>query len=60
MAVVAAEKSARIQISCGAKARRLAPGRIYLNRIREIELGRVFSRVAGVASVPTELKSTTT
>ena len=28
---------------------RLAPGRIYLSRIREIELGRVFSRVAGVA-----------
>ena len=28
---------------------RLAPGRIYLNRIREIQLGRVFSRVAGVA-----------
>ena len=28
---------------------RLAPGRIYLNRIREIQLGHVFSRVAGVA-----------
>ncbi len=27
----------------------LAPGRIYLNRIREIELGRLFSRVVGVA-----------
>ena len=28
---------------------RLAPGRIYLNRIREIHSGQVFSRVAGVA-----------
>ncbi|KZR64212.1 DUF3370 domain-containing protein [Prochlorococcus sp. MIT 1306] len=28
---------------------RLAPGRTYLNRISEIETGKVFSRVAGVA-----------
>ncbi len=28
---------------------RLAPGRIYLNRVADIESGRVFSRVGGVA-----------
>ena len=50
MAVVAAEKSAQdSDLFAVLQARRLAPGRIYLNRIREIELGRVFSRVAGVA-----------
>ena len=50
MAVVAAEQSAQdSDLFAVLQSRRLAPGRIYLNRIREIELGRVFSRVAGVA-----------
>ena len=50
MAVVASEQAdspeALFQVL---NSGRLAPGRIYLNRIREIEMGRVFSRVAGVA-----------
>ncbi len=50
MAVVAAEQSAEdSDLFAVLQSGRLAPGRIYLNRIREIELGRVFSRVAGVA-----------
>ena len=50
MAVVAAEQSAQDPELFGVlQSGRLAPGRIYLNRIREIQLGRVFSRVAGVA-----------
>ena len=50
MAVVAAEETndPRRLISV-LNSGRLAPGRIYLNRIRDIQLGRVFSRVAGVA-----------
>ena len=50
MAVVAAEQSAKdAELFAVLQSGRLAPGRIYLNRIREIQLGRVFSRVAGVA-----------
>ena len=50
MAVVAAEESTRdSDLFAVLQSGRLAPGRIYLNRIREIQLGRVFSRVAGVA-----------
>ena len=50
MAVVAAEKSAQdADLLATLQSGLLAPGRIYLNRIDEIHLGRVFSRVAGVA-----------
>ena len=50
MAVVAAEETRNEQDLIAVLDRgRLAPGRIYLNRIREIETGQVFSRVAGVA-----------
>ena len=50
MAVVAAEETQQEQDLIAVLDRgRLAPGRIYLNRIREIETGEVFSRVAGVA-----------
>ena len=50
MAVIAAEESTRdSDLFAVLQSGRLAPGRIYLNRIREIQLGRVFSRVAGVA-----------
>ena len=50
MAVVAAEQSTQdSDLFAVLQSGRLAPGRIYLNRIREIQLGRVFSRVAGVA-----------
>ena len=50
MAVVASEQTSSDQDLFTVLDRgRLAPGRIYLNRIREIQLGRVFSRVAGVA-----------
>ena len=50
MAVVAAEQSAQdADLFVLLQSGRLAPGRIYLNRIRETQLGRVFSRVAGVA-----------
>ena len=50
MAVIAAEETQdeRSLISVLDRGR-LAPGRIYLNRIREIQSGQVFSRVAGVA-----------
>ena len=50
MAVVASEQTSSDQkLFSVLDAGRLAPGRIYLNRIREIQLGRIFSRVAGVA-----------
>ena len=50
MAVVAAEQSAQdSDLVAILQSGRLAPGRIYLNRISDIQLGRVFSRVAGVA-----------
>ena len=50
MAVVAAEESQNEADLIAVLDRgRLAPGRIYLNRVREIEQGKVFSRVAGVA-----------
>ena len=50
MAVVAAEETRNEQdLIAVLDQGRLAPGRIYLNRIREIETGQVFSRVAGVA-----------
>lgn len=50
MAVVAAEQATTpADLIKVLDSGRLAPGRIYLSRIREIELGRVFSRVAGVA-----------
>ena len=50
MAVVAAEQAGQdSDLFAVLQSGRLAPGRIYLNRIREIQLGRVFSRVAGVA-----------
>ena len=50
MAVVASEQTSSDQnLFSVLDNGRLAPGRIYLNRIREIQLGRVFSRVAGVA-----------
>ena len=50
MAVVAAEETNDPgRLISVLNAGRLAPGRIYLNRVREIQLGRVFSRVAGVA-----------
>ena len=50
MAVVAAEESQNEQdLLAVLDQGKLAPGRIYLNRVREIETGKVFSRVAGVA-----------
>ena len=50
MAVVASEQTSSDQkLFSILDSGRLAPGRIYLNRIREIQLGQVFSRVAGVA-----------
>jgi hypothetical protein len=50
MAVVASEQTSSNENLFSILDRgRLAPGRIYLDRIREIQLGRVFSRVAGVA-----------
>ena len=50
LAVVAAEEKQSAQALLSVLRRgRLAPGRIYLNRIREIQSGEVFSRVAGVA-----------
>ncbi len=50
MAVVASEQTSSDQkLFSVLDAGRLALGRIYLNRIKEIQLGRVFSRVAGVA-----------
>ena len=50
MAVVAAEATQdEADLLAVLDQGRLAPGRIYLNRIREIETRKVFSRVAGVA-----------
>lgn len=50
MAVVAAEETNNpAELIAVLNSGKLAPGRIYLNRVREIQLGRVFSRVAGVA-----------
>ena len=50
MAVIAAEETQDEQALIAVLDRgKLAPGRIYLNRIREIQSGQVFSRVAGVA-----------
>ena len=50
LAVVAAEeKSSELDLITILKSGFLAPGRIYLSRIREIQSGKVFSRVAGVA-----------
>jgi hypothetical protein len=50
MAVVAAEETKQDQdLVAMLDQGRLAPGRIYLNRIREIQAGQIFSRVAGVA-----------
>jgi len=50
MAVVAAQDPrSDADIMAVLDAGRLAPGRIYLNRISQIENGTVFSRVAGVA-----------
>ncbi|QNI58495.1 hypothetical protein SynBIOSU31_01623 [Synechococcus sp. BIOS-U3-1] len=50
MAVIAAEETQDESALIAVLDRgQLAPGRIYLNRIREIQSGQVFSRVAGVA-----------
>ena len=50
MAVVAAEDpQSDADLIAVLDQRRLAPGRVYLSRIRQIENGTVFSRVAGVA-----------
>ncbi|WP_241466616.1 MULTISPECIES: DUF3370 domain-containing protein [unclassified Prochlorococcus] len=50
LAVVAAEgATSEKDLIAILNSGRLAPGRTYLNRISEIETGKVFSRVAGVA-----------
>lgn len=50
MAVVAAKNpNSDADILAVLDSRRLAPGRIYLSRVRQIQDGTVFSRVAGVA-----------
>ena len=50
LAVVAAEETNQEQeLIAVLDSNRLAPGRIYLNRLNEIRTGKVFSRVAGVA-----------
>ncbi len=50
MAVVAArDPQSDADIFAVLDSRRLAPGRIYLSRVRQIQNGTVFSRVAGVA-----------
>lgn len=50
MAVIAAEETKNENELIAVLNRgRLAPGRIYLNRLKEIQAGTVFSRVAGVA-----------
>ena len=50
LAVVAAEETNQDQeLIAVLDSRKLAPGRIYLNRLNEIRTGKVFSRVAGVA-----------
>ena len=50
MAAVAAEQDSQDRDLIAVLNRgRLAPGRIYLKRLQDIQAGRVFSRVAGVA-----------
>ena len=50
MAVIAAEETNRDDdLIAVLDSRRLAPGRVYLNRVREIQQRKIFSRVAGVA-----------
>ena len=50
MAVVAAEDpNSELDILAVLDSGRLAPGRIYLSRVHQIQSGVVFSRVAGVA-----------
>ena len=50
MAVIAAEETRNEKDLIAVLNRgRLAPGRIYLKRLREIQAGTIFSRVAGVA-----------
>ena len=50
MAVIAAEETKDDnELIAVLNKGRLAPGRIYLNRVREIQAGTIFSRVAGVA-----------
>ena len=50
LAVIAAEETSQEQeLIAVLDRKRLAPGRIYLNRLNEIRTGKVFSRVAGVA-----------
>ncbi len=50
LAVVAAEETNQeIELISVLDRNKLAPGRIYLHRINEIQTGKVFSRVAGVA-----------
>lgn len=50
LAVVAVEETNQEQeLIAVLDSKRLAPGRIYLNRLNEIRTGKVFSRVAGVA-----------
>lgn len=50
LAVVAAENpDSNVDLLSVLSAGRLAPGRIYLNRLSQINNGSVFSRVAGVA-----------
>ena len=50
LAVIAAEETNQEQeLISVLDSKKLAPGRIYLNRLNEIRTGKVFSRVAGVA-----------
>ena len=50
MAVIAAEETNNERDLIAVLNRgRLAPGRVYLKRLREIQAGTIFSRVAGVA-----------
>lgn len=50
MAVIAAEETKLdAELIAVLDAGRLAPGRVYLDRVREIQQRKIFSRVAGVA-----------
>ena len=50
MAVITAEETKRDdELIAVLDSRRLAPGRVYLHRVREIQQRKIFSRVAGVA-----------
>ena len=62
MAVVAAEQSAQdADLFAVLQSGRLAPGRIYLNRISEIQLGRVFSGWPALPwAKPSRLRAATT